>query len=96
MYHANREVAMTTADHDTFDVEAIINLLYLVADALSICDRGGDEGPYAFAELSAILSNVQTVGNALLARASDRETRARGAAKGDGEEKATHLICVHA
>jgi hypothetical protein len=96
MCHANREDAVTKADQDALDVEALIDLLYLVADAMSICERDCGEGPHSVAELPAILSNVRTIGNALLARASDRETRARGASEGDGEEKATHLICGHA
>jgi hypothetical protein len=67
---------METDEKNIFDIELMIDLLYLIADATNLCKVDADGGLESAAELRVILSQAQSVGTILLARASDIKYRA--------------------
>ncbi len=57
-----------------YDVESMIELLYMISDALHIAEDGSVDGLESTADICEILSNAQSKTASLLARASEKRS----------------------
>jgi hypothetical protein len=63
---------MSQNEKDEAEIEALIVLLYMISDALQICEDGSADGFDSISNLRAILSSAYIRTTTLLARASGK------------------------
>jgi hypothetical protein len=88
------EVNMPQTEKGDWDVESLIKLLYLISDALHICEEGSVGGLESTLRLCEMLSSVQYEVTTLLARASGRQSHFLSGSIVDGSEQGKKLVYV--
>ena len=76
------------------NVESLINLLYLISDALHLAEDGSGGGLESTLEIREILSDAQLRTTTLLARASQRQSRFPKEPIVDGSKLGKKLVLV--
>ena len=90
----NPEAIMSQEIKADSDVESLIDLLYLISDALHIAEDGSGAGLESSLEICEILSNAQLRTTTLLARASERQSHFPKAPIVYGPRRGKKLVLV--
>ena len=93
-YDTELEVNMPHNEKNDCDVESLIRLLYLVSDALHICEEGSVGGLDSTLGLCEMLSNAQLETTALLSRASGRQSNFLNGSVVDDSEQNNKMVLV--
>ena len=93
-YDTELEVNMPHNEKNDCDVESLIRLLYLVSDALHICEEGSVGGLESTLGLCELLSNAQFQTTTLLARTNERQSIFMSISIVDESEQDKNLVFV--
>lgn len=77
---------MAQNEKDDFDIVSIIKLLYIISDVHHVCEDLPELSFESAVDMHDMLSTAQSLCTYLLARASDRQSRAGNDAHIDGSD----------